>query len=297
MVNKLSQIINDFLISPIRSFCNFLISSAKPICDFLISGVKSSCNFIFRLNFLNFIVSLLVLVVTISINSSANKLTLSRNEIESSQLRIVSEGQKRDERFNENERRTKLAEILYSSEKHYPSRIVAEALVEFVGLEFVRNKRHREEGISWDNSNLPATKFSPKDANLREVTLNGIQLKYVRFENVDFTSASMKQTLFVESYMSNSIFDKADLSNSVIKNTNLSQGSFRNANLKNVIFDYSEFRGTIFDGADMTNASLLGVNLSGASLKKVKGLKQAQLDRGAFGDDKTQLPKGLKIKR
>jgi uncharacterized protein YjbI with pentapeptide repeats len=101
----------------------------------------------------------------------------------------------------------------------------------------------------------------------------------------------------------------ADLTNTCVKEHDLHGADFTDANATLMCMSFANFtnvsfRGTELSAANMAGAKMDGADLTGAQtsitsflgtdLRKVKGLTQKQLDV-ACGDDKTQLPPGLRI--
>ena len=117
---------------------------------------------------------------------------------------------------------------------------------------------------------------------------------------------------------------QADLGNKVLKSRNLAGARLRQSDMSLSVLNYSNmsradlrdvngygalFTGVSFAGADMTNATMVGayleganfrgaklsgVNFSGAEMERAIGLNQRQLD-AACGDEKTTLPRGLRV--
>ena len=101
----------------------------------------------------------------------------------------------------------------------------------------------------------------------------------------------------------------ADLSNTCVKEHDLHGADFTGADAGLMCMSFADFTGARFRDTELSGANLSGAKMDGADLtgaktsitsflstdlRKVKGLTQKQLDV-ACGDNKTQLPPGLKI--
>jgi uncharacterized protein YjbI with pentapeptide repeats len=74
----------------------------------------------------------------------------------------------------------------------------------------------------------------------------------------------------------------------------MSFANFTNASFRDTELSGANLAGAKMDGADLTGAKTSITSFLGTDLRHVKGLTQAQLDV-ACGDDKTQLPPGMRV--
>ncbi|MDR3509852.1 MAG: pentapeptide repeat-containing protein [Caulobacteraceae bacterium] len=120
--------------------------------------------------------------------------------------------------------------------------------------------------------------------NLFQIDLHNMQ---VRARN--FAGARMRQGDF-----SLSVFNKSDFTGADLRDINAYGALFSGSNLRRADLTNATFVGAYLQGANLQGARLSGVNFSGAEMDKAIGLTQAQLSQ-ACGDEKTLLPKGLRV--
>jgi uncharacterized protein YjbI with pentapeptide repeats len=105
----------------------------------------------------------------------------------------------------------------------------------------------------------------------------------------DLAGANLSNTCVKGHDLHNADFDGADATLMCMSFANFTNASFRGTELSG-----ANLAGAKMDGADLTGAKTSITSFLGTDLRHVKGLTQAQLDI-ACGDDKTQLPPGLRI--
>lgn len=109
-------------------------------------------------------------------------------------------------------------------------------------------KQGKEAWRQWRRKN-PDEQLDFKEANLRGVDLNGLNLCYA-----DFRGANLS---------------KADLSVADLYHADLSYSNLREANLWGADLTDADLRGANLTGADLRKADLMRTDLTGADLRKV----------------------------
>jgi uncharacterized protein YjbI with pentapeptide repeats len=97
-----------------------------------------------------------------------------------------------------------------------------------------------------------------------------------------------------QSDMSLAALDYTTMANADLRDVNGYAGRFTGVNFSGADMTNSTFVGAYLGGANLRGAKLSGANLSGAEMAKAIGLTQSQLN-AACGDEKTTLPRGLRI--
>jgi uncharacterized protein YjbI with pentapeptide repeats len=108
-------------------------------------------------------------------------------------------------------------------------------------------------------------------------------------KNRDFAGSRLRQADF-----SLSVFNYSNLSGTDLRDVNAYGALFSGANLRGADLTNASFVGAYLEGANLRGAKLGGANFSGAEMDRAVGLTQSQLNR-ACGDEKTRLPRGLRI--
>ncbi|MFI4973404.1 MAG: pentapeptide repeat-containing protein [Caulobacterales bacterium] len=122
--------------------------------------------------------------------------------------------------------------------------------------------------------------------NLFQADFGGTRLK-----GRNFAGARLRQADFSASVMNRTSFAGADLRDVNAYGAVFTGTNFAGANLTN-----ASFVGAYLEGANFRGARLAGVNFSGAEMGRAVGLTQGQLSE-ACGDEATELPQGLRIRR
>jgi uncharacterized protein YjbI with pentapeptide repeats len=97
-----------------------------------------------------------------------------------------------------------------------------------------------------------------------------------------------------QSDMSLSALDYTTMAGADLRDVNGYAGRFTGVNFSDADMTNSTFVGAYLGGANLRGAKLAGANFSGAEMAKAIGLNQGQLN-AACGDEKTTLPRGLRI--
>lgn len=118
-------------------------------------------------------------------------------------------------------------------------------------------------------ANLEGADLSYLD--LKEINLNGANLKNANLEGSDFTRGKFTRVKFMGANLSMANFTKANLSDSFFKGAKFNNANASGANLEN-----SDLTDVILDGTNLENANIINTSFSNASLIKVnmKGVKK-----------------------
>jgi uncharacterized protein YjbI with pentapeptide repeats len=135
-------------------------------------------------------------------------------------------------------------------------------------------------------------------AELCEVDLRKADLGLAHLMGTDFENADLRGTVLRRAYLSDAKFANADLRDAkiirvIMPRANFTGADLRGANLYDGRLADGDLRGARVDGANFDELTVVGTDISGVDLRKVRGLKQYQIDR-AKGDTRTKLPDGLK---
>jgi len=133
-----------------------------------------------------------------------------------------------------------------------------------------------------------------READLSSAYLRGASLSHANLRSADLSDAQLPSDLAAVD------FTQANLSGADLKEANLSGVDLKNALLASANLSYASLWGASLSGADLsyaklTETDLRNVTLRSAKLGSVDGLTQQQLDE-ACGDEKTELPPGLKLR-
>jgi uncharacterized protein YjbI with pentapeptide repeats len=161
----------------------------------------------------------------------------------------------------------------------------------------------REETAEVEISQVKGADLEGRD--LRNAGASGAFLVNAELASADLNGALLFQAdlrgadLF-QADLSDARLSGADLRRARLGYADLSGADLSDAHLRRARLGYADLSGAnLFDadlnGAFLSDANLRGADLRGAVLSFARNLIQAQLDE-ACGDDKTQLPDGLKIR-
>jgi uncharacterized protein YjbI with pentapeptide repeats len=116
-------------------------------------------------------------------------------------------------------------------------------------------------------------------SNLSGISASGASFVSAEMQRSNFSDADLTNVDFTKAELGRAIFYKAKLANTRFALVNLSRATFHNVDMSGPV--------------DFTNAFLFLTRIEGVDLSKATGLEQDQIAL-ACGDDRTQLPEGLK---
>lgn len=175
-------------------------------------------------------------------------------------------------------------------------------------------------GAAFDLANLSKAnlyKANLAGASLDLANLSRAYLVEVNLSEADLSRANLSEVDLFHADMSGINLSpgpdliQADLSRAYLLAVDLSQASLMSVDLSGANLTDADLWKANLAGADLTEANLtrakllnvdfrgtnlLNANLSGADLRYAKNLSQKMID-GACGDERTQLPQGLTLKR
>lgn len=127
----------------------------------------------------------------------------------------------------------------------------------------------------------------------------GPYIKKSDFRGANFWRADLARAQFPSVLLDTADFGQANLTSANFTYAHLHWANFEGTRAIGTSFKDAELGGASFVGADVTRADFDGANLDGTAfngvdLSKAVNLDQHQLNQ-ACGDDKTVLPRGLKI--
>ncbi len=128
-------------------------------------------------------------------------------------------------------------------------------------------------------------------ATLDSAHLGGADLQAAHLYQADLIGANLEKADLRQAVLEEARLGAANLTEAVLWKTNLYRADLCGSN-----FSGANLTEASLQEADLREANLRGADLSGADLRFTENFTQEQLD-GAYGDDGTELPKGLKIKR
>ena len=142
--------------------------------------------------------------------------------------------------------------------------------------------RARLEGIDLsgvDLSNTNLSSVNAKGSNLSATDCTGTNLEAADLRRASLAGAQLREV---------------NLAIAKLRHADLSQCDLRGAIMRGADLAGAQLTGSLLADADLTDAVLLDTDLAKADLRKAIGLNQAQVAT-ARGDDKTRLPRGLKL--
>ena len=114
------------------------------------------------------------------------------------------------------------------------------------------------------------------------------------FGNKVLRSRNLAGARLRQSDMSLSVLNHSDMSHADLRDVNGYGALFSSVSFVGADMTNSTFVGAYLEGANFRGAKLAGANFAGAQMSKAVGLSQSQLN-AACGDEKTTLPRGLRI--